>query len=512
MRHRPGPAGPRFGAGWGAAAPAVLALTAGVGLALAFPDTSWSGGAWVALTPLFALAATRGPRAALGWGWLTGGIFFLILLRWLEFTLGTYSAIPWPLTWAPIALLAAYCGLWFGAVAAAISLVARRWGPGRALAAAPAVWVAGEWGRGVLFGGFPWGLLGYSQYRELLVIQVAELGGVWAVSLVLAAANAALAGLALLGPRQALPGVLIAGVLLAGTLAFGWWRLGEPAPQEQALLAVVQPAIDQPLKFNPEHRAESLATYLALTRAAAREQPALVIWPETASPVVLRRDPAVLQLLTGLSRETGTPLLIGSLDVGEAGELRNSAFLVSGAGISARYDKMQLVPFGEYVPLPGVIGFVKGWAEFISEMTPGSQPTVVAGPPAPFGVVICYEGIFPTLVRRFVVGGARLLVNMTNDAWFGRTSGPWQHLAAYPFRAVEHRSAVVRSANTGVSAVIAPTGRVLRSLGLFQRGVLLERVPLRGRTTLYSRWGDWLAWLSLGASGVAVGVSLRRSG
>jgi apolipoprotein N-acyltransferase len=490
----------------------VLALAAGAGLAMAFPQVNWSAGAWVALTPLFALALTGSPRAALAWGWLTGTVFFVVLLRWLDFTLRAYSAIPWPLTWVPIALLGAYCGLWVGAVGGVISLVARRSGPGWALATAPVAWVAGEWGRGVLFGGFPWGLLGYSQYRALPVIQVAELGGVWAVSLVVAAVNAALAGLVLLGPRRALGGLATAGALLLGTLAFGWWRLGEPSPPGEVLVAVVQPAIEQPLKFDPDHRAETFAIYTALTRAAARERPALVVWPETASPVVLRRDPAALEWLRGLSRETETPLLVGSLDVGDAGELRNSAFLLSAAGIAARYDKMQLVPFGEYVPLPGIIGFVRGWAEFISEMTPGAQPTVVAGPPGPFGVVICYEGIFPALVRRFVAGGARLLVNMTNDAWFGRTSGPWQHLAAYPFRAVEHRSAVVRSANTGVSAVIAPTGRILRTLGLFRRGVLLERVPLRARTTLYSRWGDWVAWLSVGATAAAVGASLRRSG
>jgi apolipoprotein N-acyltransferase len=171
-----------------------------------------------------------------------------------------------------------------------------------------------------------------------------------------------------------------------------------------------------------------------------------------------------------------------------------------------------LVPFGEYVPLSSVIGFVRGWAEFISELTPGAHAVVFAGPPAPFGVVICYEGIFPALVRRFVTGGARLLVNMTNDAWFGRTSGPLQHLAMYPLRAVEHRTAVVRAANTGVSAFIAPSGRIVQALDLYVRGNLLARVPLRGEETLYTRWGDWLPYLSVVVSAAAlVAAALRRA-
>jgi apolipoprotein N-acyltransferase len=156
-----------------------------------------------------------------------------------------------------------------------------------------------------------------------------------------------------------------------------------------------------------------------------------------------------------------------------------------------------------------VIGFVRGWAEFISDLEPGSRTVVFPGPPAPFGVVICYEGIFPELVREFIRGGARLMVNMTNDAWFGRTSGPHQHLAMYPFRAVEHRTAILRAANTGVSAVIAPTGQIVRRLNLYERGTLGERVPLRTGETLYTRLGDWLAWVAVAVSAVALGATLR---
>ena len=228
----------------------------------------------------------------------------------------------------------------------------------------------------------------------------------------------------------------------------------------------------------------------------------------TATPTPLRRDPGLLRTLGALSGSLHVPLLVGSIDIDASTppKVRNSAFLLTERGIVGRYDKIQLVPFGEYVPLSGLIGFVRSWAEFIAELEPGSNATVFSGPPAPFGVVICYEGIFPELVREFVKGGARLIVNMTNDAWFGRTSGPWQHLAMYPFRAVEHRVAVVRAANTGISAFIAPTGKIVRRVPLYERTTATERVPLRTRDTLYSRFGDWLAYLSLAVSGALLAL------
>jgi apolipoprotein N-acyltransferase len=466
----------------------------------------WSGAAWVALAPVLVLALTRPPRAALGWGWLAGFVFFLMLLRWLNFTFRLYSAIPWPLTWGPTALLAAYCGLWGGLVAGAVSWLGRGAGPGWALLAAPFLWVAGEWGRAHLMGGFPWGTLGYTQSRQLAVIQIAELGGVWAVSFVVFAVNAALAGCLTLERRRAAIGLGLAGALVAGTLAFGVSRLGQPPPPDALTIALVQPAIEQPLKWDEEYTAMTLSIYGNLTRSAAARHPDLIVWPETASPTLLRRDEVLLTALTDLSSRSGVPLLVGSVDAeGDSPpELRNTAFLVTGRGIVGRYDKIYLVPFGEFVPLAGLIGFVRGWATFISELTPGSRAVVFPGPPAPFGVVICYEGVFPELVRRFVTGGARLMVNMTNDGWFGRTSGPLQHLAMYPFRAVEHRTAVVRAANTGVSAFIAPTGRIVSTLGLFERGVLLRRVPLRSVETLYTRWGDWLAYLAVAVSAIAL--------
>jgi apolipoprotein N-acyltransferase len=471
---------------------------------------------WLAL-PL-ACALTRPPRQAFADGWLAGTVFFVLLLRWLDHTFQNYSAIPWPVTWLPIVALAAYCGLYTGLLCVAIAALHPRLGRGWALVLAPALWVTGEWIRDWLMGGFPWGLLGYSQHVTLPVIQIAELGGVYAVSLVIVAVNAAMAGLSVLGWRRSAPGLAAAALLLLGSLGFGWWTLSRefsPAADRTKRfieVAVIQPSIEQSVKEDPANRDLTLDIYERLTRLAARSKPAVIVWPETAAPIFLRGDRALLARLVALSREVGAPLLVGSIDrlPGPNGKFLNSAFLLGDQGITGKYDKIRLVPFGEYVPLAWLLGFVRQWAEFISDFAPGSRETVFPLPGAPFGTVICYEVISPSLFRGFVVGGASFMTNITNDAWFGRTSGPPQHLGMLPLRAVENRVAVARAANTGISAFVAPDGRVGPTLPLFDRGILSASIPLRSRTTLYTRFGNWLVYLCLGLCAAAWAAAVAR--
>ncbi len=427
---------------------------------------------------------------------------------------GISAPIPWPITWLPILALAAYCGLYTALTVAAVAWLRGRIGAGAALASVPILWVAGEWVRGHLMDGFPWGLLGYSQHEVLPVIQVAELAGVYGVSFLIAAVNAALAAVMGLGWRRALPGAAAGAVLLSAALAFGWTALSREAAASppEVEVALIQPSIEQAMKWDPAEHARILDTYEQLTREAARSHAAVILWPETATTIFLRGDPTLLQRLGRLSAELGTPLLIGSIDRedGPRGKFLNSAFLLSGRGITAKYDKIHLVPFGEYVPLSWLIGFIRSWAEFISDFGAGRMETVFPLGSAPFGTVICYEVIFPELFRDFVAGGAAFMVNITNDAWFGQTSGPWQHLGMLPLRAVEHRVAIARAANTGVSAFVEPNGRVSKWLPLFERGVLHGRLPLRDRSTLYTRAGDWLAYVCLGLSVAMLGFALSR--
>jgi apolipoprotein N-acyltransferase len=288
---------------------------------------------------------------------------------------------------------------------------------------------------------------------------------------------------------------VIAAGSLGAALALGVAASARPGG-ETIPVALVQGNVAQHLKWDQTQQRAILRTYAELTRADARES-RLVIWPEAAVPAYVRLEPWVSGWLTALAAEVDRPLLVGAPDAEEvSGRIRylNSAFLVEPRGIAARYDKIHLVPFGEYVPLKRLLSFVEAIAAEIGEFTPGRDRVVFPLSGAPFGTVICYEAIFPDQFRRFVRDGARFMVNITNDAWFGDSGGPLQHLATVPLRAVENGVAIARAANTGVSALVHPSGRIEPQLGLFQRGALRVDVPLRTRETFYTRFGDVFAY------------------
>jgi apolipoprotein N-acyltransferase len=273
----------------------LVLLASGVLGALAYPKTGWALLAWIWLVPAFASGATRAPRSALADGWLAGTVFHVVLLRWLGYT---------------------FCGLYLGLVTGATAWLRRGLGTGPALALTPALWVASEWLRGHLMGGFPWGLLGYSQATQLPVIQIAELGGVYAVSLLVAAVNAALAALLALGVRRAWRGLATATALLTAALGFGFHAISTEAISRAGSVevAVIQPSIEQTIKWDPTRHAQIMDIYEGLTRQAARAHPVAVLWPETATTIFLRGDPALLGRLTLLSADLGIPILVGAID------------------------------------------------------------------------------------------------------------------------------------------------------------------------------------------------------
>jgi apolipoprotein N-acyltransferase len=488
----------------------VVAAAAGAIFHLAYPRPGWDLVGWVGLAPVLALAATaRSPgRAALEAG-VAGLAFYLLLLRWLTHTMTTFSTLSWPLAVLVLLGLAGYLALYWSAVAAAVAWLGQRLGVG-ALWLAPPLWVAGELLRTYLLAGFPWGLLGYVPYRRLTLIQIAAWTGVYGVSFLLAVVNTAAAWwLVRRCARAAALGAAVAAGSLGATLALGIATPGEPGGGTIPV-ALVQGNIAQTLKWDPAQQQAIVETYAELTRRAA-PRAELVVWPEAAVPAYVRLEPWVSEWLTGLAAEVDRPLLVGAPDAREErGAIRylNSAFLVRPRLIEARYDKIHLVPFGEYVPLKGLLFFVEAIAAEIGEFTPGRDRVVFPFSRAPFGAVICYEVIFPDLFRRFVRDGARFMVNITNDAWFGDSGGPLQHLATVPLRAVENGVAIARAANTGVSALVHPSGRIDPTLGLFQQGALLVDVPLRTRETFYTRFGDVFA---CAASAVAAAALAARA-
>ncbi len=513
-----GPAWPRWG----------LAAASGLLLSAAFPQHEIPGLAWIALVPL--LWSVRGLKGwdALRVGWVSGLAHYLSLIYWIAYTMHTFGHLPWMVCIPVLFLFAAFLALF----PALFAWLAMRLIPRPLLLAllAPAAWVALEFLRGNLFSGFPWALLGHSQYRLLPLIQMVDLTGTYGLSFLVAAVNTALFLLSCaifrfdfairLPWRLSLPGALGAMALLAAAWGYGQWRLAfwEGAlatgfPQRR--VAVIQGNIDQGLKWDEAFRQATIARYLALTQAAAGENPDLLVWPETATPFYfgLESQPT-LAVRKGLT-DVNKPLLLGTPAVErtlEGDSYFNRALLLDGSGtLQGHYDKAHLVPFGEYVPFKRWLPFVGKMVAQVGDFQAGSQGAVIDWNGTLLGIQICYEAIFPELARAQVRNGAQLLISMTNDAWYGPTGAPHQLLAMTVFRAVENRRALARAANTGISGFVSPTGRILAPTPLYQEAVAIRALPLISMTTPYTRWGDGLAWACLALTLPAGVLLLLRS-
>lgn len=498
---------------------ALAGLSGGL-LVLAFPSFDLWPLAFVVLVPWLARIPGQSPRTAGLGGLVAGMVFFLGSLWWVAGTMVRYGALPVPLALpvavAVLAALTLYLSLYVAAFSALLAWIRPTSGPAFVLAAA-GLWVALEYLRTHLLSGFPWNLLGYSQYQNFAFLPAVTVTGVYGLSFFVMATNAALAWALRHRGRWAETGRAVGVAAALAILALvpgGWTPAARPTPAVP--VTIIQGNIAQDRKWDPARQEETLWTYRRLTQAAAVEgQPALVVWPETAVPFPFQADPR-REAVLDVARAVRVPLLVGAPHVdGATGRVFNSAFLIDPAGgVADRYDKVHLVPFGEYVPLRRVFFFADWFvAGGIGEFAPGATLTLFESPAGRFGVTICYEAIFPDLVRRSFAAGADFLVNITNDAWFGRTSAPYQHLAMATVRAVENGAYVVRAANTGISAIIAPDGRILRASGLFTQEALGGLVEPRRGTTFYTRYGDVFAAGTLLVTFLGVvGVGLTRAG
>jgi apolipoprotein N-acyltransferase len=497
-----------------------LAILSGLVLSLAHPRFDLFPLAFIALVPLLIALTGSSPTKAFGLGMLCGITFFSTLLYWLVPVMVTYGGMPWPMALGLLGLLALYLACYVGLFCVVSAIWGRRYRCG-AILLTPLAWVALEWVRAHALGGFPWGLLGYSQYRNLPLLQTASLGGIYAVSLLVAAVNAAIAcWIASAGAGGRTPRLAALAFLGAAAIAhLGGFMAMPPvaeAGDESAgvRVALIQANVRQERKWRPGAEDEIVDDLLDMTRRAAALGARVIVWPESSSPLSFRRPGTgpggeglrsiveerrgYTDRVAALVRELDLDLIAGSVDYKyDGGRLRatNSAFRVAPDGtLGPVYDKVHLVPFGEYVPLQRLLFFVNPLVEgAIADFAPGRTlrplPTV-AGPAATF---ICYESIFPSLVRR-LAADAVFLINITNDAWFGRTSGPYQHLAMAIVRAVETRRYLARAANTGISALVDPYGRVLERSVLEETTVLIGSIVPRRDTTLYARTSDLVAW------------------
>jgi apolipoprotein N-acyltransferase len=475
-----------------------LPLLAAVLFIASFPPFDFGLLGLVALAPLvLALPAARRPFLmgfGAGWAAFTGVVW------WVYYAMAHFGGIPpfvaAPLTLLMTAIMAAFWGLFAWAHGRL-----RRAIPGLPdIVTVPVLWTASEYLRGAIPDGeFPWALLGQSLYRHLPLIQVADLGGVWAASFLVALTGAGVASF-VRDPRgrgwdagwRPLAAALAMLALCGG---YGVLRLDQPPDGPDVRVAVVQGNVPQDVKWDRRFREETLRTHEELTRAA-RDGADLVVWPESATAFVYQRETDYRERLASLVTESATPLLFGSpafaVKNGRS-SLRNRAYLLGPDGkVAGWQDKQQLVPFGEFVPWKRVLFFARPLVQAVGAFEPGERPEVLSVRGGRFGTLVCYEVIFPNLVRRVVAVGAEFLVNITNDAWYERSAASHQQFATLVFRAVENRRPIARSANTGISGFVDAHGRIISMSELFVKGQYRATLALSHRVTLYTRWGDWL--------------------
>lgn len=481
-------------------------LLAGLLLALAYPRPDCAAIAWVALVPL-CLCLQERPF----WSGFAAGVgFFGLVLYWLNIVMVTFGHLHPALSLLCYLFLVAYLALFFAGVTWGTAYLRRRLHLTSALTF-PVLWVALEYLRAHLLTGFPWALLGYSQQSWLEAIQSADLFGVYGLSYLIALVNVTIAlMIGALREHRAMPRFAVTAALLlfSANLLYGYQILQKsPAQRERTLTTtLVQGNVDQSIKWDPAFVQATVDRYRELSLAAAREfKPELIIWPESATPFYYQDQGPRGEAVRQVAITSKAALLFGSPAYEKRADGRwhflNSAFLLDAKGATlGRGDKVHLVPFGEYVPLKKLLPFVNKLVEGIGDFSAGTIQPLRLGATR-IGLLVCYEGIFPELARAYVNQGSDLLVNVTNDAWYGQSSAPYQHLSMARFRAIENRIWLVRAANTGISAFIDPGGRIGGATPIFVTLSTTAKVGLGSRPTLYRRLGDALplAFLLLGS-------------
>jgi len=496
----------------------LLAALTGVLLVFSFPKAEFSWLAWFALVPLLVACGQKSPLKAGKLAFVAGLVGYGGMIYWINIVVTTYGKLPLLVSICLYLLLVAYLAAYFFVL---FYLVRRAELRGISVVVSlPILWVGLEFLRSFLLTGFPWASLGYSQYRILPLIQVVDVTGVYGISFLIVLANCVLFLLfnwILARSSRVFPyrSTAVFLVLIIAVLLYGFFLLRQEQVGVPLKVALIQGNIDQGIKWDPAFMEETIAIYERLSRRAAVAGVDLVVWPESAAPFFFQEPGPPTDRITSLARVIQAPLIFGSPAYDGSGPRRryfNSAFLVSSAGeVLGRSDKMHLVPFGEYVPLAKLLPFVHKLVVGVGDFSPGDELASLDIGKGKVGVLVCFEGIFPELSRSYVRDGAQLLVNITNDGWYGRSSAPYQHLSMSVFRAIENGVPLVRAANTGISAIIDEKGHISQATPLFKEDYCAGEVILSTGGTIYTRIGDVFALLCLGVSLGLIFFAFRKS-
>lgn len=496
-----------------------LAVLSGILLFLSFPKFGTPAAAWLAVAPLLIAFHQASSRQAFRLGLVAGLVANLGIYYWTAIVVSEFGGIGLAISIPLMALMSLVIALYPAAFAWSVSRLVAAWGP-RGLLLAPFIWVALELVRSRTMLRFAWCLLGYTQATNLPFLQISRFGGVYAVSFLLVSGSAALACVLAEKRNRERRRVLVSLVLLLSTVYWdGRRQLAKPVAESgRVRVGLIQANIPQDLKWDPGFADVNVEKHIALTERAATEGARLVVWPESAVPGFYDESPDLIDRLGGLARRSSVFLLFGNDDrlAAPDGERYyvGAKMLAPDGVLRYRYHKINLVPFGEFVPFHSLLTvggrFTARLTQAVADFTPGEDRTLGEVDGHRFGAFICYEAIYPDLVSSFSSEGAELLVNITNDAWYGFTSAPYQHFEMATVRAVETGKYLVRAANTGISAVVDPRGRVVARTRLFEPAALVHDVPFVRETTPYTRIGDAFAWACLGISVLALLLARGR--
>jgi len=491
----------------------VVALAGGALWGFCFGREPLSVASWLALAPLFFLLSAR--RAGL-LAFLHGLAGWMVGLSWIPGTLVTYGGMPWLLAWPLMSLLAAYLAAFQG-VFGWLGAPLWRSRPWLRFLALPALWVALEWLRTWLFGGFPWNLAAYAWVDVAGALPLSAWIGAYGISFLVVLAGLGVAAAFQTRRWEPLAVCWLVPLLLL-PMAARWSHRRALLELEMAhgvggvgiSVRLIQPNIPNLVGWDPVVVGNNYRKIMRLSSESCQPG-ALVVWPESAAwPFSYQEDPTFARDLHTLVETGGCTLLFNSSHPVE-GAFYNSAYLLSSGGTLARYDKRHLVPFGEYIPFKGLFSWMDKLARNAGDFRHADTLTLLPWGDEKIGMAICYEVVFPEEVAQLTKAGATLLVTITNDAWYGDTAAPWQHFRAARFRAAENRRPLLRAAITGVSALVGPDGSVWEEIGVFQDGVIRSRVVGKKGLTPYAR-APWLVPLlcTLLAAGALGWAAWRR--
>ncbi len=494
------------------------ALTSGVFLTIALLGENASLFAWFAVAPLLFAIKDANFFQSFKLGFITGIIHFLSCLYWLIYTMDYYGGVPLYQSIGILFLFSAYLALYpalFAGFASLFSLKNRF-----SFLFIPALWISLEFIRGF---GFSWGIIGYSQAQFLSLIQISDILGVYGVSFIIISVNyliyfifSYVADKNSTLKKNLLYSCVTTALFFIFAILYGTVVINKTknniAKAKKVKIAIVQGNIDQKTKWNKNFFDATTKKYMDMSETLKDKGNDLIVLPEAALPYFLNVKEGFLNRIKEHIFYMQTDFLIGAPYASyEDGALYNSAYLIGKNGeISGRYDKVKLVPFGEYVPMGEWLPFIRKLAGTGEDFAPGKIGQALDWNKYKIGVQICFEIIFPNLARKIVKQDAGFIINITNDTWFGDTPAPFQHFNIALFRAVENKRAIVRCANTGISGAIYPNGSVSETTPLFVEAVKEYNIPIFAEKTFYTRYGDLFALLCIVISFISIIFKIRR--